>query len=451
MTAEEIKNVSLEELIEAGGFDCECGRYHSSGTGRIVIEQGAISRLPELIAECDAKKIFLLSGHDSFAAAGEKVCEVLEEAGITYSKYVFPVSPVTPTEYSVGAAVMHFDFDCDLIIGVGSGVINDIGKILAHATGRRYMIIGTAPSMDGYASATSSMERDGLKISLDSTYPWAIVGDLDILCKAPMRMLQSGVGDMLAKYISLAEWKISHALIDEYYCPVVAALVENALEKVVSAAPGLVKREPEAVKAVMEGMVISGIAMKYAELSRPASGVEHYFSHIWDMRALAFEDAKADLHGIQCGIGTLYSLKVYEYIRQIRPDAAPALSYVQAFSIDDWNRSLIEFVGPGAEAMIAAEEREGKYDVEKHSRRLTLILEKWEEIMAIVDSLPSYREVYSMMKSIGAPVSASEFGYTKEQIRTTFTMTKDIRDKYIASRLLWDLGLLEDAADSVFA
>ena len=450
MTAEEIKSISLEKLIEAGGFDCDCGKRHSAGTRKIMIGQGAVDRLPELIAECGANKVFLLSGHDSFAAAGEKICKVLDSAGIAYARHVFPVSPVMATEHSVGSAVMHFDYECDLIVGVGSGVINDIGKVLARATGRQYIIVATAPSMDGYASATSSMELDGLKVSLDSTCPQAIVGDLDILCQAPMRLLQAGVGDMLAKYISLTEWKIANILLGEYYCPVVVALVENALEKVVSAAHGLVRREPEAVKAVMEGMVISGIAMKYAGLSRPASGLEHYFSHIWDMRALAFEDAGSDLHGIQCGIGTLYSLKVYDYMRHIRPDVSTGISYVNKFSTDEWNDSLIEFIGPGAFAMIAAEKREGKYDIVKHRDRLSRIVEKWEEIVPIIDSLPSYDEVYSLLKAIGAPVSAGDFGYTKEQIRTTFKMTKDVRDKYIASRLLWDLGLLDEAADCVF-
>lgn len=450
MKAEEIRNMTPGELIWAGGFDCECGKHHCAGTKRIIIEQGAVNRLPDLIKECGAKKVFLLSGHDTFAAAGEKVCSFLSGAGIPYSKYVFPISPVMPTEHSVGSAVMHFDFGCDLIVGVGSGVINDIGKIIAHATGRPYIIVATAPSMDGYASATSSMERDGLKISLDSVSPWAIVGDVDILREAPMRSLQAGVGDILAKYISLAEWKIANILIDEYYCPAVAAMVENALKKVVDSAPGLLRREPEAVKAVMDGLVISGIAMKYVDLSRPASGTEHYFSHIWDMRALAFDDAKSELHGIQCGIGTLYALKVYEYISRIRPDADKGLSYVRGFSSDDWNRSLRKFIGPGAEAMIAAEKREGKYDLGKHSNRVNRIPGKWDKILEVIKGLPPYEDVYSLIKSIGAPVSAAELGYSKEQIRTTFKMTKDVRDKYIASRLLWDLGLLDDAADSVF-
>lgn len=449
MNVDEIKKISLSGLIKMGEFDCDCGKKHFVGTKHVVIEKDAIKKLPELLRLRDVSKPFILSGEKTFASAGEKVCTILENAGIPYGKYVFPHSPVQPTEDTVGSAIMHFDHSCDGIVAVGSGVINDTGKILAHATGRPYIIVATAPSMDGFASATSSMDMDGLKVSLDSTFAWAVIGDLDILAQAPMHMLQAGVGDMLAKYISLCEWRIAHLLIGEYYCPVVDALVENALDRVVKAGPALVRREPEAVKAVMEGMVIAGMAMKYAGLSRPASGMEHYFSHLWDMRSLAF-GTQSDLHGIQCGVGTLLSLKVYDYIRELKPDREKALAYVAGFDVNDWNEKLLAFVGPGAEAMIKGEKKEGKYDKEKHARRLDLIMEKWDEIMSIVNTMPRYDTVLAIMEGIGAPTSAASFGVSDAVVKTAFTMTKDIRDKYIASRLLWDLGELDEAANVLF-
>lgn len=95
--------------------------------------------------------------------------------------------------------------------------------------------------------------------------------------------------------------------------------------------------------------------------------------------------------------------------------------------------------------MVEGEKREGKYDPEKHAKRLEVIIEKWDEIMAVVDKLPKYEEVYNMMTAMGAPTDPGYLGYSEDAIRTTFTMTKDIRDKYIASRLLWDVGELENA------
>lgn len=452
MTVDEIKNISLEELIKIGDFECPCGKTHSPGVEKVIIEKGAVNFLPSLLEEIGARKPFILSGHDTFAAAGDRVCSVLENAGYDYAKYVFPVSPVRPTEYTVGSALMHFDYSCDAIIGIGSGVINDTGKMLAKATGMKYIIVATAPSMDGFVSGTSSMDRDGLKVSIYSTAAWGVIGDLDILCEAPMHLLVSGVGDMLAKITSLREWKLAGIIVGEDYCPVTAALVESALDKVISHSDGLLKREPDAVCSVMEGLIKAGIAMNYAGVSRPASGMEHYFSHIWDMRSLAFEDARFEQHGIQAGLGTLYTLMAYEQMIKggVVPNREKALEYVRNFSLDEWNAKLLDFVGPGAEAMIAGENKEHKYDPAKHAKRLDVIVANWDEITEVIKTLPSSEEIKNLMEKVGAPVSASVIGYDNEMVKTTFTMTKDIRDKYVGTRLFWDLGILDEIAEEVF-
>ncbi len=432
--------------IQEGGFACSCGKYHSAKLEKLIVRPGALEEIPALVKEYGGHKVFLLTDCNEYIAAGQRVCEILEAAGIGYAKYVFPQKALEPDEYAVGAAVMHFDTSCDLILGVGSGVVNDVGKILANLTGHTYFIAGTAPSMDGYASATSSMSRDGLKISLPSTCPKVIIGDLDVLCKAPDRMLQSGLGDMIAKYISICEWRIAHILVGEAYCPEIADMVRKAVKKCVDNAQGLADREPEAVAAVMEGLVVTGIAMSYAGLSRPASGMEHYFSHVWDMRGLEFGTG-VDTHGIQCGIGTLLSLKVYEYIRSLTPNREKALAYAAGFDKEEWNSRLREFLGKGAQTMIDGEQKEGKYDVEKHSARLEKIIELWPQILKIMDQeLPAYEAVVSALKTVGAPVTAAQIGFSHEEVVTAFLMTKDIRDKYIGSRLLWDLGELEEAA-----
>ncbi len=452
MTVEEIKKLEINDLIELGEFECVCGKKHSPGVKKVVIEKGAVNALPGLIEELGAKKPFILSGHDTYAVAGDTVCGILDKAGYTYSKYVYPVSPVKPTEHTVGSAVMHFDYSCDVIVGVGSGVINDTCKVLARATGIRYIIVGTAPSMDGFLGGTSAMERDGLKVSLPTTAPWAVIGDLDILCNAPMHMLVSGVGDMLAKIVSLREWKLAEIIVGEDYCPVTAALVEKALDKVTSQADGLLRRDPDAVKAVMEGLLIAGMAMFYAGVSRPASGMEHYFSHLWDMRALAFPECRCESHGIQAGMGTLYTLRAYETLISggYKPEEKRAFDFVRGFSNDDWNEQLRAFVGPGAEAMIEGENKEHKYDAQKHEKRFKIIEENWDEIVDIIKTLPSSEEIEKLMLHIGAPTGAECIGYTKEQIKTAFTMTKDIRDKYVGTRLFWDLGILDEIAEKTF-
>ena len=423
---------------------CPCGKEHQAAVEDLFIGKGVVAQLPGLIQKYGAARPFLLADTNTFAAGGNVVCDLLEKTGIPWSSYVFPQSTPEPDERSVGAAVMHFDPQCDLVIGIGSGVINDIGKILSNIRGCRYIIVATAPSMDGYASATSSMSMDGLKVSLPSRCADGIIGDTDILKTAPDHMLRSGLGDMLAKYVSIAEWRIAHIITGEYYCQQVAGLIRTAVKKCVDNAAGLLRREDAALSAVFEGLVIGGIAMAYAGVSRPASGVEHYFSHVWDMRGLEF-GAPVDLHGIQCAIGTRLAVRLYEAVKKLEPNPETATAAVKAFDREGWNETLRAFLGTGAEAMIAQEKKDGKYDPKKHPARLNRILENWPQILKIPEEeLPSAKTFDSLLESVGLPKDPGYLGIDRDMLRLTFAATRDIRDKYVLSRLAWDLGLTED-------
>ncbi len=426
-------------LKEFSNNVCDCNRAHLFTIRHVCVENGAIEKLPLFIKEIKSKKPFILADKNTYLACGERVVEILEKSKIAYSKYVFKTGEIEPNEKAVGSAIMHFDITCDLVIAVGSGVINDIGKILASTSKLPYFIVGTAPSMDGYASATSSMALDGLKVSLPSKCADVIIGDIDVLKSAPIKMLQAGLGDMIAKYVSIAEWKIANLITGEYYCDRIANLVKTAVKRCVDNAKGLLKRDDRAVKAVFEGLVIGGVAMAFAGVSRPASGVEHYFSHVWDMRGLEFY-TKVELHGIQCAVATNIVAGLYEKILNITPDKQKALAHAKSFDYNAWAQELKSFLGSGANAMIALEEKEQKYSVEKHQKRLEVIMNKWDNICQIIrKEVPSQKKLEEILLSIGAPTTAQEIGIDCDLV-TTLKATKDIRDKYVLSRLLWDLG-----------
>lgn len=437
---------SIPEMLGEEGFACSCGRRHGTRVRRVVAESGALERLPSLLRERGAARPFILEDANTGAAAGGRVVALLERAGIRPVRFTYPQALVEPDEASVGQAVLAFDRRCDYVVAVGTGTLNDIGKILARTAGLPLAIVATAPSMDGFASATSSMISNGLKVTIDSACPELVLADLDILSAAPERMLKAGLGDMLAKYVSICDWRIAHIVTGEYYCEEIAGLVRRSLANCVSSAEGLFRREPLAVAAALEGLVLSGMAMGFAGVSRPASGVEHYISHIWDMRSLE-RGASGDLHGIQVGIGTIMALRAYDMLRTIRPDRDKALAAAAAFRYGDWERVLRENLGAGAEGLVRNEAREGKYGLVGHAARLERIIAHWPEILAVIDEeLPPAGEVERLMRSFGMPTSPAEIGIGDDEARFAFLASKDIRDKYVATRLLWDLGILEEVA-----
>ena len=167
-----------------------------------IIERGAIQSIAQEAVRLGATKAFLVGDVNTFPLAGNKIADELTACGIPHSRFVFRDKHLAPDERTMGEVFLRYDNTCDLIIGIGSGVINDICKLVAHHTHNPYIIVATAPSMDGFASPLSSMVVEGLKVSIPSKHAEVLIGDLDILSRAPMHMLKAGLGDMLAKYIS---------------------------------------------------------------------------------------------------------------------------------------------------------------------------------------------------------------------------------------------------------
>ena len=440
--------MSIKEMEKYNDFKCACGKIHSFSS-EVVTGVDILGQLPSLCDKYSAKKVFVLCDKNTYKAAGESVIEILKEADKAVDYFTYSAEKVVPDEASVGLAIMHLDPKCDIIIGVGSGVINDIGKIVANVSNKPYFIVATAPSMDGYASATSSVEREGVKISVNSKCPEVIIGDFNILSAAPLKSMLSGLGDMLAKYIAVTEWKITNIVKNEYYCDEIASLVRLALDKCVSNADKLLQRNIEAVQSVFDGLIICGAAMKYAGLSRPASGVEHYISHIIDMRAATF-GTPVDTHGIQCAIGTLYALKIYEHLKTLQPDREKALAFVESYDYSNHAEFLKEFIGESAEILIDLEKKEQKYSVELHKSRLETILNNWDTILKTIDNeLPAYEDILKLWKRLGGPISLKEIGIDNNLLPKIFITTKDIRDKYCLSFLAWDLGLTDELLKNI--
>lgn len=434
-------NMNWEELLRPQGHACACGKHHACELRNLFVGRGAVLRTPEALRSAGIHKPFVVCDERTRAAAGNAVEAALKDAGVPYALYQLSGASVEPDERAVGSLTMALPPDCDGVLAVGSGVINDCCKVLSHAARLPQIVVATAPSMDGYASASSSMIRDRVKVSLHNACPVSIVADTLILSRAPERMLWAGLGDMLAKYVALCEWRISHLVTGEYDCPDVAALVRASLKRVSDAAGRLMAREPEAVGAVAEGLVLSGVAMAFAGISRPASGLEHYFSHLWEMMSLD-RGLPCELHGVQVGVGTVLTLRLYDRIRALRPgDWNPdALAFDEAA----WERNVRRVFGAAAPAVLQSARREGRNDAATRRAHARTLSEHWDEVLRIIgEELPPTAQVVSLMRGVGMPVEPEEIGIGPQDVQDAFVYSRDIRDKYLTSTMLWDMGLLE--------
>ncbi len=438
-------DMTLEELIRPEGFDCACGRHHRVGLRFVRIGRGAVAALPEALRAVGVRKPFIVCDQNTKAAAWEKVRTVLDAAGVDYTLYCFPWARVEPDERAMGSLTLAFDPACDGVIAMGSGVINDCCKVLCHAAQKTQITVCTAPSMDGYASDSSSMIVNGVKTTVYNACPAAIIADTDILRTAPDRMLWAGLGDMLAKYIAACEWRMTALINGEYYCEEIAELMRASLRKIVAAAPRLMERDDDTLAAVTEGLILSGVAMAFAKVSRPASGLEHYFSHMWEMFHLD-RGLPAELHGIQVGVGTVLCLKIYEKLRTLRPDSVAFQRAAEVFDENVWESEMRRVMGGSADTLIRAEKTEWhNNDPAARAHRFDCIRKNWDALLRIMDEeLPDAAQVLALMKQTGMPMLPGEIGENDQDVRDAFLYSRSARKKYLTSTLLWDMGILED-------
>lgn len=306
-------------------YSCACGKSHKVDIQAIRVGSGVIQELPGILRDLGASHIFLVADNYTFEAAGRQVEQLLDQAGLPYHKRVFQTeTPLVPNEYALGSVLAAMTSQDDMLLAVGSGTLNDVTKYVSARTGIPYVIAATAPSMDGYASTVAPTILDGFKTTLPAVYPAAIVADVDILKDAPMPMLTAGFGDIIGKFTSLADWRLSHQLNGEYYCPEVAGVIEAAVETCAANAQALAQREPQAIQAVTEALILSGLAMGMVGVSRPASGAEHQMAHYWEMDALR-RGEEHPLHGNAVGVGTVLTASLYEMAAEYLPQgfAAP--------------------------------------------------------------------------------------------------------------------------------
>lgn len=306
-------------------YSCACGKSHKVDIQAIRVGSGVIQELPGILRDLGASHIFLVADNYTYEAAGRQVEQLLDQAGLSYHKRVFQTeTPLVPNEYALGSVLAAMTSQDDMLLAVGSGTLNDVTKYVSARTGVPYVIAATAPSMDGYASTVAPTILDGFKTTLPAVYPAAIVADVDILKDAPMPMLTAGFGDIIGKFTSLADWRLSHQLNGEYYCPEVAGVIEAAVETCAANAKALAQRGPQAIQAVTEALILSGLAMGMVGVSRPASGAEHQMAHYWEMDALR-RGEEHPLHGNAVGVGTVLAASLYEMAAEYLPQgfAAP--------------------------------------------------------------------------------------------------------------------------------
>ena len=415
--------MDINEILR--GVDCSCGRRHECDIEHVYIERGAIARLSELCAGYG--RVLIVADENTYGAAGEAVCAAIGEKAA--KKVIFSGATVLiPDEAAIERVRLDID-GIDLIIGIGSGVIQDLSKYVSHFSGIPYMIVATAPSMDGYASTGAAMILKGMKETVPAGLPWAIVADTDVLRNAPMDMIKAGYGDIIGKYSALCDWRLAQVINGEYLCEYIYGVTSEMIKNTLLTAEGLLKRDEQSVKALAEALVIVGIMMSFAGSSRPASGSEHHLSHFFEIVGIV-KDEFYFTHGIDVAYSTVITSEVRERILNAAFDGE---RYVMPR--DEYEREMHRVYGTVAEECIALQDRIENYATDRGA----VYLEKEAEIKRILAEVPTADQIRDMLALVGLDMREFYAAYGEEKIRTAVRYAKDLKDRYTVLWINYDI------------
>lgn len=426
----------------------------ATDTREVLIADGALDAAGAVFAKSfDDRAAAIIADGNTFEAAGARVHERLTQQGRTEDPFVFPGHPVLYATYDNVAPVVESLRTHDAIpVAVGAGTLNDIVKRAAHEVDRPYMVVPTAASMDGYSSFGASLAKDGHKQTVACPAPRAVVADLGVLTEAPRRMTAYGYGDLLGKVPAGADWIIADALEVEAIDPHVWSLVQGPLRGSIARPRELSAGQPEAVSALVEGLVMSGLAMQAHASSRPASGAEHQFSHLWEMEGLGRDDDPPLSHGFKVGLGSIAVAALYERLLardlgDIDIDAVCAAWPGPA----DLEASVLD-AHPLLGA-VAVKQASAKYvTAEQLRERLQRLARVWPTLREqLAQQLLPPGELRDMLDAAGCPTRPDQIGLDVEAFRATYRRSQMIRSRYTVLDLAVETGLLDQCVDELFA
>ncbi|MFT4110838.1 sn-glycerol-1-phosphate dehydrogenase [Propionicimonas sp.] len=430
----------------------------ATDTREVRVGRGVLTQVPDAFRSVFGDRNAVVVGDErTMAVAGWAVHAALAAAGVRVADpYVFPGEPELYARYE-NAALLRDTLRASgaVAVVVGAGTLNDLAKRASAELGEPYAVVATAASMDGYTAFGSSLAVDGYKQTLDAPAPALAVADLEVMAAAPAAMTASGYGDLLGKLTAGADWLVADAVGAEPVEPGVWKLVQGPLREALSRPRALAAGDVEAIGGLAEGLLMSGLAMQAHHGSRPASGSEHLFSHLWEMEGHGVEATPRRLsHGFKVAVGSVAVTALYEALLEDDLASLDVDAAVVAWpSAAERERLVLTHHSRPGLREAAVQQTMAKYvDARGVGRRLEALATAWPALSRrLREHLVPAAELQSMLRAAGAPAHPAEIRLGWAEFRATYVRSELIRARYTVLDALAEANLLEPLVARLFA
>jgi glycerol-1-phosphate dehydrogenase [NAD(P)+] len=434
----------LRKYSADGTLDCECGRKHRLGAKRVLLGDGVLEGLPDLAAQMygSGSGIWVLSDENTETAAAARCKEYLSRFDLFQAVLPARPQPRTTPELIQTLAVDAGGVSPDLILAVGGGTISDIGKMVSKIVEVPNWCVATAPSVDAYSSGTSALKLKAGHETQPARPSELIFADLDVLERAPEKLFLSGIGDLLAKYLSYLDWTLSALITGEYICRETAQLCLDSARQAIQAVKTQTADNKAVIRSLTDAILTSGFAMQGLTDSRPASSAEHTIAHFWEI-AGAVGNSANELHGLLVGLSCKILLEGYsEFYRDPTALEVSVDERLQSLIAEPpWEQTLVPEMDP-FRGQIEEEMSKSVVDAEIYRLRLERIKKNVGSIAGLAGRLLEELEgAVSVLSSLSFPFRLSDFQIDPRQILMPIRYIRFLRHRYSTFNLMHEVGL----------
>jgi len=434
--------------------DVEKALSSAHDTRALLIDRNIIDRVPFLFKEqFPGRKAVVICDVNTYKVAGRKVHDELLASGLTINEPFIFTDPGLYAEFgNVTRLEESLKTHNAIPVAVGSGTINDLTKLSSYRTNRPYMCVATAASMDGYTSYGASITYKGSKQTFSCPAPKAVLADIEIIRNAPPEMTASGYADLFAKVTAGADWILADAVGEEPINERAWSIVQDGLKDALNDPQGAREGAVNAITPLTEGLILGGFAMQWAQSSRPASGAEHQFSHLWNMEHHTY-NGETPSHGFQVGVATMAITTLYEKMLNTTFEKLDVKACCSKWP--EWceiESSAEKMFGETDFLETAISESKAKYITQNDlSVQLEIFKNNWPGLRdRLTTQLISSDEVRRRFRLVGAPVEPEEIGVSKIRMRHAFIRAQYIRRRFTVLDIALRTGYLEKWLDEMF-
>ncbi len=433
----------------------ECGRDHMIPINNVISGSGLLPKLPRLIKEIlgnQADVVGVVYDRQIEDKIKRQVIKPLEELGLSLVRVPLgQKGEILDASTAIGdEAAASLPDSVRLLISAGSGVISDLTKWIATQRKIPYILLGTAASMNAYTSITGSMSVGDVKTSKWLDPASAVLLDTDLLVTAPTQMTCAGIGDLLARNVANADWKLASLIRGMYFCSVPYQMMAPYHQSMLSGASALGHHDPIQMKTLADAILVSGYSMTVLNgETSPSSGAEHILSHYFDFQHHIFGLPK-NLHGTQVGLASIITSAAYELLQELD---------ITQLEIDEIEQRRL------SERAIKHDHRRvfGEHGVlfdqvatqkripdDEFPKYIVGILKNWDRIFnEISPYLPPSETIRKTLERAGGVTKLVDLHRTEEEVIQALLYGSHYRPRYTILDLCWELGLFPEIAPEI--